>query len=229
LVNDVEVELVSELRHFALPAPPSGNELHVAVAATIDLIDIAPPRITAPSWCSIWRAVLGAVDFSLGPTGVFKTELLALLQAHYGAGFNSRNLPGSWSSTANFLRLQAFTVKDGVFSIDDFVPTGTRIDTAKIHREASALLRDVGNAAGRGRLTSEAAARPIKMPRGLLVCTGEEQIKLKCWNRAAPGKVNPPPRGSVPRSTTPSLAVNTDRRTMNLQRWDRIARVNAVR
>ena len=172
LVMDVEVELGKDLQLFNLPAPPSGEDLKVAVTAAVNLFYVAPPRIAAPCWCAIWRAVLDRVDFSLaivGKTGTFKTELLALMQSFFGAGFTNRTIPGSWSSTVNFLRSQAFMLKDAIFSIDDFVPSASRFDQVKQHREAQAFLRDVGNAAGRGRLNSDAAQRPVQVPRDVFL------------------------------------------------------------
>ncbi len=180
VVPQIEVELPSALANFKLPAPADGEALHEAIAAAIGLLELAPDRITVPLFCAAWRASLGPVDFALaltGRTGNFKTELAALTMQHYGAGFDARHLPGSWSSTANFLRSLAFIAKDAPIVVDDFVPTGTRVDIARQHKDAAALLRDCGNAAGRGRLASDASMRPIKMPRGLVISTGEENFR----------------------------------------------------
>jgi len=179
-VPDIEVELPGAMANFRLPEPIEGDALHSAITSAIGLLDLAPFRVTAPLFGAIWRSVLGPADFALslaGRTGIFKSELAALAMQFFGAGFDARHLPGSWSSTANFLRALAFLAKDALLIVDDFVPTGTRIDVAKQHREASALLRDGGNAAGRGRLSSDASMRPVKPPRGLIVSTGEENFR----------------------------------------------------
>ena len=180
IVPGIEVELPGALANFKLPAPLEGESLHEGITAAIALIDLAPHRITAPLFCATWRAVLGPADFAIalaGRTGNFKTELAALAMQHFGPGFAARHLPGSWSSTANFLRSLTFVAKDAPIVVDDFVPTGSRVDISRQHRDASALLRDCGNAAGRGRLASDASMRPIRMPRGLVISTGEENFR----------------------------------------------------
>jgi hypothetical protein len=60
--------------------------------------------------------------FLAGYTGSQKTELSAIDQAHFGAEFNGRNLPGNWSSTSNALEYQAFQAKDAILTVDDFAP-----------------------------------------------------------------------------------------------------------
>ena len=176
----IEVVLPEPLSRYELPAPPSGSALVEAVRASIRMLDVAPLRVTVPLLAAPARAVLGGTDFSIhlvGPTGVTKTELAALVQQHWGAGMDARHLPGAWSSTANSLEGLAFSAKDAVFVIDDFAPVGSQHDVQRQHREADRLLRAQGNAAGRGRMRSDATIRPPKPPRGLIVSTGEDAPK----------------------------------------------------
>lgn len=178
LIDDIEVELPRELAPFRLPAPPEGAALHTALTAAIELFHIAPARIMGPMIGATYRSVLGGADFSvglIGPTGGFKTALAALVQSHFGQ-FGERCLPGSWASTVNFLREQAFVTKDAIFVVDDYVPEGTRVDRSRQARTAAEFLRDVGNATGRGRLDSYASMRPVKMPRGMPLVTGEDNF-----------------------------------------------------
>src|SRR5262249_42499461 len=86
-----------------------------------------------------YRAVLGECDVRLhyaGPSGVFKTELAALTMQYFGSGFDSRPLPGNWSSTANATEGLAFAAKDMVLVIDDFSPGGSAADVARLHKDA---------------------------------------------------------------------------------------------
>src|SRR4029078_2675911 len=99
---------------------------------------------SVPCLSSLFRVVLGGCDFSLhlaGRTGTGKSELAAVLQQHFGARMNARNLPGNWSSTANALEASAFAAKDCIFVVDDFLPTGTLFDVQHLNREADRLLR----------------------------------------------------------------------------------------
>jgi hypothetical protein len=173
----VETHLEGALSRYVLPDPPTGVELQTAVRASLRLLDVAPDRVSVPLLAATYRAVLGASDFSVhisGPTGVLKTELAALVQQHFGAAMDSRNLPGSWSSTANLLEAVAFAAKDAVFVVDDFAPTGSASDVQRLHRDADRLLRAQGNSSGRGRMRADTTLRPGKPPRGLVVSTGED-------------------------------------------------------
>lgn len=128
-----------------------------------------------PVVAALFRGLLGDVDFSMwivGRTGAFKSEVAALIQRHCGAGFSARNLPGSWSSTANALEDLAFRAKDMVFVIDDFKPSGTGDD--KLHQMADRVLRAAGNGSGRQRMRADTSLRAARPPRGMIICTGED-------------------------------------------------------
>jgi hypothetical protein len=90
---------------------------------------------------------------------------------------NARNLPASWSSTANSLEKLAFIAKDAVLTIDDFAPGGSQWDIQRFHREADRILRAQGNLSGRQRMRPDGSLRPAKPPRGLILTTGEDVPK----------------------------------------------------
>jgi len=176
-ISDVEVDLPPQLQAFVLASPLDVDELSRAVKASLAILDLGPDHITVPILGAIYRAVVRPADFSLhltGRTSTFKTELATLAQQHFGPSFNARNLPGSWSSTANALEILAFTAKDALLVVDDFAPQGTAYDVARLNREADRLLRAQGNRSGRGRLRPDGSPRPVKAPRGLIVSTGED-------------------------------------------------------
>jgi hypothetical protein len=88
---------------------------------------------------AVWRSILGVADFSVfvyGATGRFKTALASLLQQHFGAGFATHRLPGSWASTANFNERLAFVGKDAVIVLDDFRPGGFAGERHRLHKDA---------------------------------------------------------------------------------------------
>lgn len=175
--NDVEVELPDSLARFALPDPPEKEELIECIRKSLDLLEIGPARVTAPVVCAIWRSLVGACDFGLhvfGSSGVFKSELAALAQQHFGASLDARHLPASWSSTANALEAVCFIAKDAIVVIDDFVPLGSVSDRQRQSRDADRLFRAQGNNAGRGRLRSDLTLRASRTPRGLILSTGED-------------------------------------------------------
>jgi hypothetical protein len=161
---------------------------------------VAPRPITITLLAGVYRAALGACDFALhlcGPTGVFKSELAALSQHHYGAGLDARHLPANWSSTANAVEGLAFAAKDVLLVVDDFSPTGRTADVQRSHREADRLLRAQGNHTGRQRMRADGTLRSEKPPRGLILSTGEDIPRGQSLRarlvivEVSPGVVNP--------------------------------------
>jgi hypothetical protein len=173
----VAVRLDEALSGYLLPPPPAGKNLQEALRASLRLIGLAPDHIAFPLFVAIWRSCLGPSDFSLflgGGSGIFKTELAALAQQHFGAGMGARNLPGSWTSTENALEGLAFIAKDTLLAIDDFAPHGSQVEVQRLQAKADRVLRAQGNRAGRGRMRSDGTIRPPRPPRGLILSTGED-------------------------------------------------------
>ena len=110
--------------------------------------------------------------FLVGPSGTQKTELSAVVQGHYGAGFHGKNLPSNWYGTSNAMEKMSFLAKDAVLTIDDFAPTGTTVQT--MHATADRILRGAGNRSGRQRMRADGSLRPEYYPRGLVLSTGED-------------------------------------------------------
>jgi hypothetical protein len=175
-VASVEVDVPSALEHFELPPPPSGDALRAAVGTSLRLLSLGAPRVTVPVHAAIARSVLGGTDYTVhlsGLTGIFKSELAALAQQHYGRKLDRMHL-AAWSSTGNSLEGIAFLAKDTLLVIDDFAPHGTASDVRRLHREADRLLRGQGNRSGRMRMCADSTLRPVKQPRGLILSTGED-------------------------------------------------------
>lgn len=176
-VLGIDTAAPAGLDKYVLPAPPDGDELAAAIRASLRLLDLASPAIMFPLFSAIWRAVLGHAPFSVhlaGATGVFKSEVAALAQQHFGAEMNAKNLPAAWSSTGNALEATAFAAKDALLVVDDFAPAGSSNDVQRYHREADRLLRAQGNRSGRQRMRADATLRAAKPPRGLILSTGED-------------------------------------------------------
>ena len=172
----VSVDLQPPLHNFILPHPNPAKQQE-AIRASLRLLGLGPDQLTCPVLAATYRAAVGGVDFSLhmaGASGVFKSEVAALSQQHFGPALDARHLPGSWSSTGNALEYSAFLCKDAVFVVDDFAPTGSSGDVQRFHREADRLLRAQGNQTGRQRMRADGSLRPVKPPRGLILSTGED-------------------------------------------------------
>lgn len=173
----VSVQLAPELSRYSLPDPPEGKPLTAAILSSLALTKIAPPEIAWPLWAATFAPLYGPVDYAIhlaGRTGTFKSELISLYQSHYGADMDARHLPGSWSSTGNALEAQAFFVKNAVFAVDDFIPSGTSWQQKSYQANADKLIRAQGNQAGRARLTDTSALQSTYYPRGIVVSSGED-------------------------------------------------------
>ena len=177
-MDGVQVDLPGPLALYELPDPlPQGNELQGLIRTALGILDLAPDAIILPAFCVPWRAVMATCDFGLhfaGPTGVFKSELAALIQQYFGPGLDARHLPGSWHSTDNALEGLLFAAKDALTVVDDFAPCGGPHDVARWHQRADRIIRAQGNNAGRGRMRADGSLRPAKPPRGLVLSTGED-------------------------------------------------------
>lgn len=179
-VAGVCIRLAGSAARIALPDPSDTEAVRSAVRVALTARDVAPDRITAPLLAMAYRAVLNAVSYAdlvgfvVGPTGVLKSELAALVQRHFGSGFARLALPAQWSATANALERLAFDYKDAALVIDDFAPAGSPHDVARCHATAERVIRGAGNAGGRGRMARDGTVHPDYPPRALIVATGED-------------------------------------------------------
>ncbi|MFN8664880.1 MAG: DUF3854 domain-containing protein [Thermomicrobiales bacterium] len=179
----VDVALHGAASRILLPDPPDGTALCDAVHTSLGLLELAPDRVMVPLLAAVYRSVLcefAPADFTpflVGPTGVYKSELSAVAMQHVGPGFDRLHLPAQWSATPNFLERIAFDFKDVPLVMDDFAPTGSATDVARLHGVADRVLRGVGNRGGRGRLNRDVLPRPDLPPRGLVIGTGEDVPK----------------------------------------------------
>lgn len=174
---DVHVSLSGNLCHVNLPMPVDDGELQQSVLASLQILELVPgkPAIPFAILGTVYRAPFGLLDSSLylvGRSGVFKTEIAALAQQHFGLAFDARHLPANWSSTANAIEGSLFLAKDILTVVDDFAPQlGNAI---QMHQKAEVVFRAQGNAAGRDRLRHDGSLRPAKPPRGAAMATGED-------------------------------------------------------
>lgn len=174
--DGIEVDLGKELSRYSLPGGPENPR--EAMRTSLRLLEVADLTVTVPIWAAVFRAPLASaysVDLTLwleGPTGSLKSTLAALFLSHWGV-FDRLNLPGTWNSTANSLAQRAFVLKDVLFVIDDYAPSGQ--DRREYEINATRLLRAQGNLAGRGRLRADLTERPGCPPRGLILGTGEQR------------------------------------------------------
>ena len=185
LVDGVEVDLgAGHMGRYQLPAPLAGDELKQAVTEALLLMTICQnkPHIGAVLLAAVGRAPLGEchpTDFALflhGVTGSKKSELAALTLGFYGE-FDARRFPANFSDTDNDMESKAFQAKDSIFVIDDFKPSVSQAEAARLYAKAERLIRNTGNQAGRGRRGADLQARAAPYNRSLTLITGEDLPK----------------------------------------------------
>lgn len=180
VVQGVEVELTGALGRIALPPPPAGDRRAAAVRASLALWDLAPPAVSIPVVATTYlpplREALAAEppDFATwlyGPSGVLKSELAALAQAHYGPF--TRTTLQTFKATANALERLTFSAKDALLVVDDYHPAQSQREAQEMATVVTRLLRGVGNGAGRSRMKADLNLRPDLPPRCVVLATGE--------------------------------------------------------
>ena len=177
LDDSVTVDL-GTLAGYALPAPTAPTAVRDAVRSSLALVAVAPDAVMIPLLAAAYRAPLpvppDCTVWDYGRSGAFKTALTALAQQHFGPSMDAYNLPGNWTSTANFLVMQAHALKDALFTVDDYSPDITKIDAQRRASAADQLMRGAANRAGRGRLRPDGTRRPDKPPRAQLLASAED-------------------------------------------------------
>jgi len=95
-------------------------------------------------------------------------------QQHYGPTMDAHALPGNWTSTANALEAQAFTLDGALFTVDDYSPDTSTVDAQRRASAADRLIRGAANRSGRGRLRPDGSMRPVKPPRAQVLTSAED-------------------------------------------------------
>lgn len=177
LDESVSVDL-GPLDSYALPAVRDVRDVRGSVNISLALADIAPDTVTIPLLAAAYRAPLplppDCTVWLYGRSGTFKTAVTSLMQQHYGPTMNAHGLPGNWTSTANALEMQAYTLDGALFVVDDYSPDATKADGQRRMAAADRLVRGSANRAGRVRLRQDGTQRPEKPPRAQVLTSAED-------------------------------------------------------
>lgn len=198
--TNVKVELEERLSKYKLPAS-SGDRVK-ASRASLELLDLAPLRVTLPLFAFMYLAPLrkwlekasfppAFLLWVYGKTGGRKSSLSALFLSHYGT-FTAKNLPASFKDTANSIEKIASDCKDSVLLVDDYHPNNNPVDAKKMEQIAQQLIRGFGDLIGRGRMNADGSLRMTNVPRGLCLITAEDMLNGASTNsRLYPVEVLP--------------------------------------
>jgi hypothetical protein len=177
LDESVTVDLGS-LSGFALPAVRDVREVRASLRESLALLGLADDKVVVPWLAAAYRAPLplepDCAVWLYGKSGTFKTQMTALAQQHYGPAMHAKNLPGNWTSTANALESQAFTLNGALYVVDDYSPDATKVDAQRRAAAADRLVRGSANHSGRGRMRPDGTERPAKPPRAQVLTSAED-------------------------------------------------------
>jgi hypothetical protein len=181
--DNILVTLPRTLERYGLPLAPK-QELE-AIEASLSFLDLGRHEITFPLYSLTWLAPLTALlapmpnfsGYAYGDTGTFKTTLALLLLAHFGS-FEQVGDLSNFEDTPNAVEKKAFTLKDVLLVLDDYHPSERRRDAQQKEMLAQRLIREYSNRTGRDRLNPDATDKGRYAPRGMLLITGEELVRL---------------------------------------------------
>lgn len=174
--DGVGVELEGTMANYRLPS--ATENLVEAVKASLKLLLVVPSKVAVPLLAAVYLAPLAFLlrpDFTIwlrALTGHFKSELAALVMAHFGS-FSRKVLPASWSATETSLEGVLFRAKDAVVVIDDFKPPKDVRGHAELEKKAGNILQSIGNQSSKTRSRADLTIRPERPPRALVMSTGE--------------------------------------------------------
>jgi hypothetical protein len=177
-VPAIEMALGGRLRDVRLELARNEAELRAAIRALLEIRNVAVARISYVLLAVAVRAVLDPppdyLVFLAGESGVFKTELTALLQRCWGRMFGRLHLVADWSGTANAIEQQLFLAKNMLTVIDDYPVVNNARQSADLQQKAERIVRSIGNQTGRARLNRQLEILPERPPRGSSITSGED-------------------------------------------------------
>jgi hypothetical protein len=168
---------------YALPLTPE-NESE-AIKTSLSLLDIADRKITIPLYALVYLSAVTTLlrplplfsgGYLYGHTGVRKTTLACLFGSHFGNITSERLM--NFESTANSVIEMMSILKDCLMILDDYRPTHNKADAEKMEAIAQKAIRLSGNRATRERLNPDSTLKQASEPKGMILITGEELVKL---------------------------------------------------
>lgn len=180
---NIKVELEPRLQNYRLP--DSFTDAKAAMKASLNLLNIAPHRVTLVLWaltylsplceCLRWLGIEPKfLVWLFGYTGSRKTTLAKLFLSHFGDLLE--HPPASFKDTANSVEKRGFDTKDSLLLIDDYHPTSSPKVKQSMELLAQQILRGYGDRVARGRMKQDTSLRVDYPPRGNAIITAEDLI-----------------------------------------------------
>lgn len=190
LDDNVGVEMAKSLSDYSISP---GEDPDSCIRASLALLYCGPRRITAAILATAYLAPLMPFfgrelpDFAtvlVGMSGLGKSQISALAQAHFGH-FRRSRMPSNFDSSANSIERQCFDAKDALLVVDDFRPSGNRRQVEAAIDSFERILRNMGNRAARQRMQADLTMRRGFAPRGVVMVTAESMVNIQSANSRA--------------------------------------------
>lgn len=160
-------------------------DIKEALETELETLDLADFKITIPLIATTFLAplfeilqeegiLINYVLLVIGPTGTYKSSIVALELSHFG-NFESNTMPSSFRSTFNNIERKAFIAKDTLFAVDDYKPETLESDQEKTMENIFGLW---GDRYDRGRMNPNGSLQKKHPARGLGIVTGERAPKF---------------------------------------------------
>ena len=172
---------------FDLPPPPEGEAMTCAVRASLSLLDLGPLRLTAMLLSTVARAPLAPADFA-----VYSPDQVASSSPRSRRWCSSIGVLGSTRAICRARGLRPQQPRSAGLRRQGCRPGCRRFRPGRCGAGCAAatsgcgpFLAGAGQHAGRQRMRPDGTLRPMRPPRGLIVCTGEDlptgqSIRARC-------------------------------------------------
>ena len=178
--GEIQVKLSGKLANYSFPKSTNDQKLEISsLRKLLEILNISSntPALGTILLAAVTRAPLTEVHstdftaFIVGDTGSYKSAVAGVAQSAYGCNFKFNELPGSFSSTPLSTELEAITVQNALYGVDDYVPaTGRRGEEQRTLVEI--LVRDNLNHSPRKRLHNGEQISPPPI-NAVILYTGE--------------------------------------------------------
>jgi hypothetical protein len=146
---------------------------------SLEFLDLAHRKITAPLYCAIWRAPLtywkpfSGIIKLVGRTGSYKSSMAAKALSHFGDFRDNTDLPIKWGATTTAIQIQLSMLRDTLVVIDDYNPEFSKSTRETMGNTLSLILGDSGDGIAKQRANADMTLRESLIVRNLIISTAE--------------------------------------------------------
>jgi hypothetical protein len=124
--DTVQVATPQALAAYAMTTPPTAESRGPVTRASLQILEVAPPRVTAAILQGTWAAAVGITTGGVALVGEPAcADLAALAQQAYGPGLVASELP-RWGALSPRLVAAVGSLRDVILAVRDYTPRDPR-------------------------------------------------------------------------------------------------------